>query len=168
MRGMQGMSGMNGSEADSEDMEIVHELLVNHQAIRRTVEELPNGIRTVTESSDPEVHAYIVDHVARMNERLEAGEMFNISSPTIPILFENRDRIHTEIEYTSTGVIMVQTSDDPETVTALQAHAVEVSEMVDEGMAAMMRSRMQSPRQPAMRHEGAGGMHERMHGGSGH
>jgi len=38
---------------------------------------------------------------------------------------------------TSRGVVVVQTSSDPETVAALQQHAAEVSELVRDGMAAM-------------------------------
>ncbi|MEQ1858053.1 MAG: hypothetical protein ABL963_16480, partial [Longimicrobiales bacterium] len=117
-------------------------------------------IRTLTESSNPTIAGYIVSHVASMEQRLEAGEVFNLFSPTLPIIFEDYDRIHSEIEYTSTGVAVVQTSDDPALVTALQAHAAEVTELVDEGMMAMMRGMMQSGRQGMMGGGMRGGMHQ--------
>lgn len=142
------------------DMNLVHELVMNNQAITRTVVHLPNGIRTLTESSNPTIAGYIVSHVASMEQRLEAGEVFNLFSPTLPIIFEDYDRIHSEIEYTSTGVAVVQTSDDPALVTALQAHAAEVTELVDEGMMAMMRGMMQSGRQGMMGGGMRGGMHQ--------
>lgn len=139
------------------DMGIVHELLTAHNAIVRTVTNLPNGVRTLTESDDPRVAAYIKDHVASMDQRLVNGEIFNVTSSTIPTIFANADRIHTEIAETSTGVIFLQTTEDPELVATLQAHAEEVSELVREGMAAMMRSMMEQG--GAMTEHGGPGMH---------
>lgn len=132
-----------GDPAFAADMQLVHQLLANHGAITRTVVHLPNGIRTVTESSYPEVASAIVAHVASMEGRLESGEVFNLFSHTLPSIFEGYERIDSEFEYTDKGVAVVQTSDEPALVEALQAHAAEVSEMVDEGMAAMMRGMMQ-------------------------
>lgn len=145
-----------GDAAFAADMDLVHELVTNNQAITRTVEHLPNGIRTLTESSNPTIAGYIKAHVASMEQRLENGEVFNLFSPTLPTLFENYDRIHSELEYTPTGVAVVQTSDDPALVEALQAHAAEVTELVDEGMRAMMRGMMNGGMGGMM----GGGMHE--------
>jgi hypothetical protein len=132
-----------GDGAFAADMDLVHGLVMGHGAITRTVTHLPDGIRTLTTSSDPEVAAMIVAHVASMAARLESGEVFNLFSPTLPTIFEGSDRIRSEFEYTDSGVAVVQTSDDPALVSALQAHAEEVTELVDEGMAAMMRGMMQ-------------------------
>jgi hypothetical protein len=154
----QQVMGGGGDAAFAGDMNLVHELVMNHQAITRTVVDLPNGIRTLTESADPRVAELIVAHVANMERRLQAGEVFNLFSPTIPILFENYDRIHSEFEYQPNGVAVVQTSEDPAIVEALQAHAAEVTELVEEGMMAMMRGMMES---------GMGGqMHDMMMGGA--
>jgi hypothetical protein len=132
-----------GDAAFAADMDIIHELLMNHDAITRTVVHLPDGIQTFTESPHPEIAGLIVAHVASMERRLEAGEVFNLFSHTLPAIFENYDRIHSEFEYTERGVAVVQTSDDPALVEALQGHAEEVTEMVDEGMVVMMRGMMQ-------------------------
>ncbi len=142
-------------QAFAADMSLVHELVMNNQAITRTVVHLPNGIRTLTESTNPTIAGYITAHVASMEQRLQSGEVFNLFSPTLPTLFDNYDRIHSEFEYTPTGVAVVQTSDDAALVEALQAHAAEVTELVDEGMMAMMRGMMQSGMQGMM----GGGMH---------
>lgn len=75
-----------------------------------------------------------------MEQRLKDGRVFNLFSPTIPVLFENRDKIKTTVEATEKGSALVQTSDDPKVVAALQEHAAEVGELVRDGMAAMMRS----------------------------
>ena len=122
------------------DMQLVHQMLVSHDRIKRTVTNLPNGIRTVTESDDPLVAQSIVTHVASMAQRLSEGREFNLFSETIPVLFENKDKIKTSVETTAKGSVVTQTSNDAKVVTALQAHAVEVSELARDGMVAMMRN----------------------------
>ncbi|HEY7743800.1 MAG TPA: hypothetical protein VIA19_12210, partial [Burkholderiales bacterium] len=42
-------------EGSAADMGLVRDLLMNHSRIQRTVTNLPDGIRTVTESDDPQV-----------------------------------------------------------------------------------------------------------------
>jgi hypothetical protein len=159
-----------GDNAFAADMQVVHALLLDHDAITRTVTNLPNGVRTVTESRDPRIATYLKEHVASMNQRLEDGKVFNVASSTIPTLFENADRIHTEITQSPTGVIFTQTTDDPELVPVLQAHAAEVSDLAEEGMIAMMRSMMGNggPMNHAgvaeSGHSGTGAMHGSMGG----
>lgn len=130
--------------ASSADMNLVHELLVNNDKIKRTVTNLPNGIRTVTESDDPQVAQAIKAHVASMSERLKDGREFNIFSTTLPVLFDNRDKIKSTVEMTEKGSVVTRTSTDAKVVTALQGHAAEVTELAQEGMAAMRRGMMAS------------------------
>lgn len=126
----------------SADMDLVHDLLMDHTRIRRTVINLPDGIQTVTESDDPKVAQTIKAHVASMSERLKDGREFNIFSTTLPVLFENRDKIKSTIEMTEKGSIVTRTSTDAKVVAALQGHATEVTELVQEGMVAMRRGMM--------------------------
>jgi len=107
----------------SADMGLVHDLVMNHTKIKRTVTNLPNGIRTVTESDDPEVAQTIKAHVASMSERLKDGREFNIFSTTLPVLFENRDKIKSEVTVTEKGSVVTRTSTDAKVVAALQGHA---------------------------------------------
>lgn len=143
--GMHGM-GMHGrmqqDAAGNADMGLVHRLLADHDRIRRTVTRLPDGIRTVTESDDPQVAQTIQAHVASMVARLADGREFNMFSSTVPVLFENARRIATRVENTAKGSIVTQTSSDRTVVAALQGHADEVSELARDGMAAMRRSAM--------------------------
>jgi len=144
MMGGMGPGGMMGGrmqhdEAFAADMRLVHEMLAYNERIKRTVTNLPDGIRTVTESDDAQVAQFITAHVASMEKRLDEGRVFNLFSPTLPVLFEKKDRIRTKVEMTDKGSTVTQTSDDPQVVAALQAHAVEVSELARDGMAAMMR-----------------------------
>ena len=134
------MAGMHsGDAAFQADMQLVHEMLAGHDKIRRTVENLPNGIRTVTESDDPQIAQALKAHVASMEQRLKDGRIFNLFSSTLPVLFDNKEKINTTVEMTQNGALVTQTSADAKVVAALQAHAGEVDELARDGMAAMMR-----------------------------
>lgn len=133
------MPGLRGVDATPEESAELAVMFRNFEAINRTVENLPNGIRTVTGSDDPEVMAVIASHVTGMIARVEEGRdpQIFIQSPTLDIFFERRDSITTEIDVTDEGIVVVQTSDDPEVVAALHEHAGEVTAMVERGMDAV-------------------------------
>lgn len=145
---MKGMPGLRGTDASPEESAELADMFNNFRQIERTVENLPNGIRTVTHSDNEELMAVLVSHVVGMITRIEEGRdpgVF-IQSPTLDILFERNDRIENSVEVTDAGVVVTQTSDDPEVVEALQIHAAEVTDMADRGMHAvhemMMKQRM--------------------------
>lgn len=145
---MQNMPGLRGGDTLPEETAEMAAMFRDFPKLQREVTDLPNGIRTVTFSTDPDLMDIVVSHVTGMIDRVETGrdpQVF-IQSPTLDILFDRRDRIVTEIEMTDAGIVVVQTSDDPEVVTALQVHAAEVSDMAARGMDAV---------------------HERMMGGAG-
>ncbi|GGD42454.1 hypothetical protein [Sinisalibacter lacisalsi] len=133
------MPGLRGLDATPEESFEMAVMFRNFPAISREVTNLPDGIRTHTFSANPDLAAVIVSHVVGMIGRVDEGrdpQVF-IQSPTLDILFERRDRIATEIEATETGIMVTQTSDDPEVVAALQTHAAEVSDMAARGMQAV-------------------------------
>lgn len=134
-----GMMGMAHDERTRAQLLVIHTLFLNHDRIKRTVENLPNGIRTVTESNDSELAELIKKHVAEMGGRVSAGDDpgLPIESDSLHAIFRNKDKIKTAYETTDKGVVVVQTSDDPQTVAALQKHASEVSDFVQEGMSAL-------------------------------
>jgi hypothetical protein len=132
--------GAQHDDAFAADMHLVRDLILNHDRIKRTVTNLPDGIKTVTESDDQQIAQVLKAHVASMEKRLGEGREFNLFSPTIPVLFQNKDKIKTVVETTDKGAIMTQTSGDAAVVAALQAHAGEVTELVRDGRFAMMRS----------------------------
>jgi hypothetical protein len=131
---------MHGDASFHDDMQLVHAMLFDHQKITRSITNLPDGIRTSTGSDDPAVARAIKAHVASMEKRLGEGRIFNLFSPTLPVLFDNKDKIKTVVEHTGRGSIVTQTTADAKVVAALQAHALEVSELVEGGMAAFMRN----------------------------
>ncbi len=147
--GMAGMGPgmmMGHDAATMAQLRDVHALLVNHDRIKREVTNLPDGIRTVTESDDPEIAALIKTHVATMGKRVEAGDDpgLPIESPALHSIFRDKDKIKTTYETTANGITVVQTSSDPATVAELQKHASEVTELVQGGMAALHTAMMQN------------------------
>lgn len=145
----QGMGGGMGSgpvgmlttqDANSAtDMGLVMNLVHNNTKIRRSVTRLPDGIKTVTESDDPRIAQDIKAHVASMSGRLKDGKEFNIFSTTLPVIFDNAKNIKSVVEMTDKGAIVTRTSADAKVVVALQAHAAEVTELVQEGPTAFHR-----------------------------
>jgi len=132
--------------AQMAEMGAIHELMVNHERINRTVTNLTDGIRAVTESDDPQIAKIIKDHVLSMDQHVSAGNDpgLPMESTALHSIFQNADKVHTSIQTTAKGVIVVQTSNDPQTVAALQKHASEVSDLVKGGMAAMHKAMMQN------------------------
>jgi hypothetical protein len=133
---MPGLRGLNATPAESAELAVMFR---NFETIAREVTDLPNGIRTVTRSSDEAVMASLVSHVVGMIDRVERGDdpQIMIQSPTLDIFFARGAGIRSEIEVTDAGIVVVQTSDDPEIVAALHTHAAEVSAMADRGMQAV-------------------------------
>lgn len=156
-----GMMGMNRGSATMDERSDIHGLLFNHDRIKRTVTNLPDGIRTVTESDDPEVAATIKKHVAEMGKRVEEGRDpdLPIESPALHSIFRDKDKIKTAYETTEKGIVVVQTSTDATAVKALQDHAAEVTDLAQRGMVAAHEAMMKN---------GGGmmgrGMHMRMRG----
>ena len=143
------MPGLRGLDASPEESAELAVMFANYETITREVANLENGIRTVTRSSDEDVMAVLVSHVTGMINRVEEGRdpQIFIQSPTLDIFFLRGEGIATDIEITEDGIVVTQTSDDPELVAALHTHAAEVSEMADRGMEAvhdMMMQRMGS------------------------
>lgn len=163
-----GMMGMGHDSATMAQMGAIHELFLNHDRITRTVTNLPDGIRTVTESADPRIAQLIKEHVASSNTQVESGKDpgLPMESTALHAIFKNYDKIETKVETTEKGVVVVQTSTDTPTVAALQQHASEVTDFVKEGMAAM-RTAMMKNAGGMMQHGMHGGMMGRMpHRGS--
>jgi hypothetical protein len=60
-----------------------------------------------------------------------------IKTDTLDVFFARGEGITSDIQVTDEGIVVVQTSTDPEIVAALHVHAAEVSEMAARGMAAV-------------------------------
>lgn len=133
------MPGLRGENATDQETAELGAMFRNFDTITREVENLPNGIRTITRSSEPEIMDQLVSHVVGMIGRVETLDdpQIFIQSKTLDIFFAQGDQITTDIELTDEGIIVVQTSENPDLVHALQIHAAEVTAMADRGMAAV-------------------------------
>ena len=138
------MPGLRGANATAEETEELKVLFRNFQTLTREVTNLPDGIRTVTRSSDPDVMEALISHVIGMIDRVDTGDdpQIFIQSPTLDIFFARGNRIRSEIDITDDGIVVVQTSDDPEVVQAMHVHAREVSDMAERGMQAVHEAMM--------------------------
>ena len=141
-----GMMGMHGGSATAGEHNDIRELFFNHDRIKRTVTNLPDGIRTITESDDPQVAETIKKHVAEMGKRVEEGRDpgLPIESPALKAIFRDKDKINSTYEVTEKGIIVVQTSTDAGAVKALQQHAAEVSDLAERGMIAAHEAMMKN------------------------
>lgn len=142
---MPGLFGENASPEESAELALMFR---NFDTITREVENLPNGIRTVTRSSDVAVMDALVSHSVGMIDRVGQKDdpKIRIQSPTLDVFFLRGDEILSSVEITDDGLVVIQTSDNPEIVAALQTHAAEVTEMADRGMAAVHEMMMEQGR----------------------
>lgn len=134
-------NGMMGVSAT--DMSRYMEMFNRHNEITRTVEEIPGGIRTTTQSDSPDLAAQLKAHVSSMHSHLDQGAEVMCMSGSLPTLFQHSNDYRRQLTLTPTGVIAEETADDPELVQAIRAHAWEVTGFVREGMPPMMRGMMQ-------------------------
>jgi hypothetical protein len=151
MRGQMGPGmmmglGMMGGSATIDERRDLHDLFFNHDLIKRAVTNLPDGIRTVTESDDPRLAETIKRHVAEMGKRVEEGRDpgLPIETPALHAIFRHKDKIKTTYEVTEKGIIVIQTSTDATTVKALQDHAAEVTDLAQRGMVAAHEAMMKN------------------------
>ena len=135
------MGRMMGS-ATGADMSAYMELFARHTEIRRTVEEIPGGVRTVTESDAPELVAQLQAHVASMYDHLDRGAEVKCMSDTLPTLFRRAHAYRRRLATTPKGVVVTETSSDPGLTRTIREHAREVTGFVREGMQAMMQGMM--------------------------
>ncbi|MEZ6040604.1 MAG: DsrE family protein [Planctomycetaceae bacterium] len=123
-----------GDDSFLDDRDTFHFLLDHHKEIRRTVENLPDGLHSVTESDNPEVVAKIQEHVAAMASRIEDGRPVRMWDPLFRALFSVKEPMTLEYKDTTKGVEVTQRSDNRTVVLLLQAHAKVVSAFVAKGM----------------------------------
>jgi hypothetical protein len=127
-----------GGTADADlmrDMQVIHDLLVSHRDITRTVEHYSYGIRATTTSARADVAERIQAHVAQMKSRLERGTPIRQLDPLFAEIFKQHRQIDLQVEQLPNGVRVMEISSDPRTVMLIRQHALRaVSEFVAGGM----------------------------------
>lgn len=132
-----GRRGGMGGMGRSGDHATIHSLMAEHQKIRRTVTEIPGGVRTETTSEDPATAALILQHTLEMQARVENGTPIRMWDPLFREIFRNHEAIAMKVEEIDGGVRVIETSDDPEVAALIRQHAKVVNEFTAEGMARM-------------------------------
>ncbi len=132
-----GMGGMSGA-----DMRNYRNMFMRHRELRRTVEDVPGGVRTLTESDSPDLVVELQTHVSAMYTRMDQGIEVRCMSSTLPTLFRRASGYQRQLSYTQRGVAVVETANDPELTRIIREHAHEVTGFVVDGMPAMMRGMM--------------------------
>lgn len=133
--------GMMGA-ATTADMSGYMDLFNHHTQIQRTVEEVPGGVRTSTESDDPALAARLQAHVSAMYGHLQRGQEVRCMSNSLPLLFRRASGYQRQLATTAKGLVVTETSNEPQLTEAIRKHAREVSGFVQEGMPAMMQGMM--------------------------
>ncbi|MDX2131283.1 MAG: hypothetical protein SFY69_04445 [Planctomycetota bacterium] len=128
-----------GVNTVARDRDVWQQLLSDHAKIRRVLRHSQNGetgvVETLTESDDPEVAARIIDHAKAMQARMKVGANVRIWDPVFRELFQNHARVTLVVTPTESGVKIVESSDDPETIALMRSHAIGVSAFVRHGHA---------------------------------
>lgn len=135
------MGGMMGN-VSSADMNIYMDMFNRHTELKRTVEMIPGGVRTTTESDSPDLAVQLQAHVSDMYSHLNQDSEVTCMSQSLPTLFSRAKDYRRQLTLTTKGVQVTETSSDPALTTAIRAHAQEVSGFVQDGMPAMMRGMM--------------------------
>lgn len=125
-----------GRGADAQfaaDRAVFQRLLMQHDKIRRDIQNLDRGVETLTESEDPEIAKLIQKHVRQMYARVEKEQPIHQRDPLFRELFRHADAIEMAWEDTEKGIRVREVSNDPYVVKLIQAHAQVVSQFVANG-----------------------------------
>lgn len=115
------------------EMQNAHFLITHHDQLKRVVEDIPNGVQTVTTTGDPELVEPLRKHVEEMSAVLEAGGHVRKWDPLFAEIFEHGEAIQIEIEEIDDGVRVTETSNDEDVVKLIRAHARKIDQFVARG-----------------------------------
>jgi hypothetical protein len=138
-QGGRGGGGMVHDGAHAADMQVFHQLFDHRSEIARQVVMRPDGVETVTESTNPEVTRLLQTHVTSMLARVKDGRPIHQRDPLFAELFRYADQIEAKYDLTPGGVRVIETSHDAYVVKLLQAHADVVSAFIANGRSEMMK-----------------------------
>jgi uncharacterized protein YdcH (DUF465 family) len=122
------------------DQAIFHTLLERHRELQREVENLPDGIRSVTTTRSADLAALLKEHAHAMHRRLQEGFGLRFWDAAFAEIFAQADAVRMQINELPDGVETIETSDDPNVVKLIQAHGQVVNAFVNEGFEAARRT----------------------------
>lgn len=112
-------------------------LIHQHQNLERTVEEIPKGVRTTTTTDNPNLVALLHKHPQEMYGYYESGGVVRGHDPLFRELSRVSDKVDMSFKELENGIEVTVTSEDPEIVKLVRAHAYKVSDFVKRGRAAL-------------------------------
>jgi hypothetical protein len=108
-------------------------LIHNHDRVVRSVEEVPQGVRSTTLTSDPSLLPILRKHPREIRQHLEAGGRVRMWDPLFAEMIRQQKHIHMAIREIENGVEVTTTADHPEVVKLVRAHAAKVTDFVRRG-----------------------------------
>lgn len=133
-------TGTSGVHSVSTDMVPIMALLRNHEKIRFTLLPIPWGERTITTSTDPQITQTIRLHAREMKARVQQGDNIRPHDPIFIEIFRHHREIHDVITDIPGGVTEEETSQNPQVVLLIRAHAQAVAGFARQGIAATRRN----------------------------
>lgn len=133
-------AGRPRDEAHEADHALIQQLLEHRGEIVRQVKPLENGVETITETENAALREVLVKHVQAMKARVEEGRPIHLRDPLFYELFRRADEINLRYELTETGVHVWETSEDPQVVRLIQAHAEVVNQFLAKGRREVRRN----------------------------
>jgi hypothetical protein len=94
---------------------------------------LENGFTATTTSNNPEIVSTLQTHVSDMKARFAKGRGIRSWDKVYALLFAYREHINVDYQMTPDGVTSIVTTNNPQLVEALHAHAHAVSGFVAQG-----------------------------------
>jgi len=120
----------------STDMVPIMTLLLNHGKIRFTFEKIARGARTITTSKDAEIVRTIRLHAREMKVRVQQGNNIRPNDPIFIEIFRRHKEVRDVITDIPGGVSEDETSQNPQVVLLIRAHAQVVAGFVRQGLEA--------------------------------
>ncbi|REJ85432.1 MAG: hypothetical protein DWQ36_10100 [Acidobacteria bacterium] len=116
-------------------MQLVHRY---RSDIVRQVENVEGGVMTTTRSPHNRDAARALElHVREMKALLESGGRIRDWDPLFAEIFDRYDEIEMTIEALEDGVRVTETSEDPDVVELIRAHAAKVDQFLARGREAV-------------------------------
>lgn len=126
--------GRGGSDAEHQAHQAdIKALFEGHTSLKRVTENLPNGIRVCTTSTDPALALILRRHAADMKARFAKGRAIRSWDPLFAMLFEQRDNIHVELTDREDGVCAVLTCENPALLPLIHAHDATLHRFIQDG-----------------------------------
>lgn len=138
--GFRGRGGGANDPTHQADMRVIHALLAQRHQIRRQVSDTPTGVKTLTESDNPQVARLIRTHVYAMHERAKTRRPIHLRDPLFAALFANLGSLQMKVKDTPKGVAVEQTSSTALGAKLVQAHARVVSLFIANGHSEVRRN----------------------------